>query len=129
MNQFVRCVFTVQEKLFGSINVISKLIYIKFRLLFSSNTSIIFSANGMSPYPNTFMVTRGSEVIRSKEAINLILICDPFHKKVTMQGYTFPPISIDSPHTKVVTWVYGTEIHNEKSVSRNGLHTIIHLNV
>ena len=30
----------------------------KCRILFSSNTSIIFSANGISPYPNTFMVTR-----------------------------------------------------------------------
>ena len=41
-----------------------------------------------------------------------------------MQKYTFPPLSIDYPQTKIVTWVYDTKIHNEKSVSRNGLHTL-----
>ena len=31
------------------------------------------------------------------------------------------------PLTKIVTWVYDTEIHNDKSISRNWLHSIIHL--
>ena len=31
--------------------------------------------------------------------------------------------------TKIVTWVHDTEIHNGKHISRNGLHTIIHLNI
>ena len=31
------------------------------------------------------------------------------------QSYTFLLLFIDCPHTKIVTWVHDTEIHNEKS--------------
>ena len=43
--------------------------------------------------------------------------------------YTFLRLFIDCPHTKIVTWVHDTEIHNGKYISRNGLHTIIHPNI
>ena len=32
-----------------------------------------------------------------------------------MQSYIFLRLFIDCPHTKIVTWVYDTEIHNERS--------------
>ena len=46
-----------------------------------------------------------------------------------MQSFTFLRLFIDCPLTKIVTWVYDTELHNEESISRNGLHIIMHLNV
>ena len=46
-----------------------------------------------------------------------------------MQSYTFIQLFIDCPQTKIVTWVYDTEIIIKKTVSRNKLHTILHLNV
>ena len=41
-----------------------------------------------------------------------------------MQSYTFLRIVIDCPLTKIVTWVHDTEIHNEKSISKNGLPNV-----